>query len=88
MMWDGCGFLNSSWYLVAAVAFSASNRPEAVPAVFHYTLGLLKAEQRGLEDGDEAARARLRLARRTRDCLMQSGLLCGYSRVRYSSASS
>ena len=74
--------LRSSWYLVASVAFSASNRPEAVPAVFHFALNELKLEQAAGSVGDEEAQSQqLRLARRSRDCLMQAGLLCGYSRV-------
>ncbi|THH32194.1 hypothetical protein EUX98_g1989 [Antrodiella citrinella] len=71
----------SSWYLIASVAFSASNRPEAVPVVFHTALAELQREQ--LEAGEEstaAHEAQLKLARRSRDCLFQAGLLCGYSR--------
>ncbi|KAH8078739.1 hypothetical protein BXZ70DRAFT_1002789 [Cristinia sonorae] len=75
--------LRSSWYLVTAVAFSASNRPDAVPAVFRYTLDELKREQASAgmtDDEEEAQEAQLKLARRSRDCLLQAGLLCGYSR--------
>lgn len=77
----GRSVLQSPWYLVASVAFSASNRPEAVPAVFHFALNELKLEQAGSVEGEEAQKEQLKLARRSRDCLVQSGLLCGYSRV-------
>lgn len=83
--------LRNSWYLVAAVAFSACNRPEAVPEVFHYALDELKREQAaaGLTaEHEEAQIEQLTLARRTRDCLLQAGLLSGYSRVRFPYSSS
>ena len=40
------GALANPWALVAAVAFSASNVPEAVPVVFAHALEELRAEQR------------------------------------------
>lgn len=73
--------LQSPWYLVASVAFSASNRPEAVPLIFHFVLNELKLEQAGNVEGDQTLKEQLQLARRSRDCLVQSGLMCGYSRV-------
>ncbi|TCD60455.1 hypothetical protein EIP91_010049 [Steccherinum ochraceum] len=73
--------LNNPWYLVASVAFSASNRPEGVPAVFRYALDELQREQaRRASEDVEVLKEQLQLARRSRDCLLQSGLLSGYSR--------
>ena len=71
--------IRDPWYLVAAVAFSASNRPEEVPALFQYALEDLRKENQGPDDARK--NDRLTLARRMRECLFQGGLLCGYARV-------
>ncbi|KAL7282982.1 hypothetical protein ACG7TL_002402 [Trametes sanguinea] len=72
------GALPNPWPLVAAVAFSASNVPEAVPAVFAHALAELRA--RGTEGG--AAREEQRvLARKIREGVLQSGLLSGMPRT-------
>ena len=70
---------------MAAIAYSASNRPEAVPIVFIDALRELRSTQ-VQEDERVGHEARLHLARRFRDALLQSGLLSGYPRVRRSIA--
>ncbi|KAK1221023.1 hypothetical protein PQX77_016173 [Marasmius sp. AFHP31] len=57
------------WYIVASVAFSASNQPEAIPLVFQHALQSTKSH-------DE----RLLLARKTRDAIFKAGLNSGYAR--------
>ena len=75
------GFVvDSSWYLYAAVAFSASNVPEAVPFVFRYALEELKRE--GSRFAHDTQKAQLLLARRMRECVFRAGMLTGYARVR------
>jgi len=56
------------WYIVAAVGFSASNRPEAVPFVFQYALKDL---------GESSHDEKLVLVRRFRDAIFKSGLTSG-----------
>lgn len=68
------GILQSPWYLVAAVAFSASNRPEAIPKVFAFVSDELDAASATTEQ-------RFFVARRFREAIFKAGLLCGYSRV-------
>ena len=72
--------LRNPWYLITAVALSASNTPEAVPAVFRFALENLRKEtpHSGVVP---AIDHELALARRFRECLLQSGLLSGYARV-------
>ncbi|EIN03557.1 hypothetical protein PUNSTDRAFT_93915 [Punctularia strigosozonata HHB-11173 SS5] len=62
--------VDSPWYVAAAVAYSAANRPEAVPRVFEYVLAKV----------DEPAE-RLRLARKLRDALFKSGIIGGYPKA-------
>jgi len=58
------------WYLVAAVGFSASNRPEAVAQVLTHAI----------QDVPEHSE-RLSIARKIRDGLFKSGLISGYPKV-------
>ena len=75
--------LHNPWYLVAAVAYASSNRPEGVPAVFKDVLADLKKTQTEQQTPAEAAHnEQLLLARRFRESILKGGLLCGYSRVR------
>lgn len=70
------------WYFLAAVGFTGSNRPEAVPLVFLSALGDLKIAQKA--EGLDAAAAhaqQLLLARRTREAILKGGILGGASRV-------
>jgi hypothetical protein len=58
------------WYLVAAVALSASNRPEAVAQVLTHAI-------RDVPEHTE----RIAIARKIRDGLFKSGLISGYPKV-------
>lgn len=58
------------WFIVAAVAFSASNRPEEVPRVLTYAIRDVQTEQDKLTIGNKA-----------RDALFKAGLTSGYPRV-------
>ena len=71
--------INHPWYIVAAVAFSASNKPNDVTLVFKYALAELKSVQK--VKGEEAVKEQLQLARRIREAILQSGLLSGMPRV-------
>ncbi|KAG6845201.1 hypothetical protein H0H87_012528 [Tephrocybe sp. NHM501043] len=66
--------LEHPWYIIASVAFCASNRPEEVPWVFQHALTDLKVESDNIEDH------RL-LARKFRDALFKAGLTAGYPRT-------
>ena len=67
--------LRNPWYLVAAVAFSASNRPECVPHVFEYVLKDLRADANSLQSDEKL------LAQKMRDAIFKSGLISGYPKV-------
>ena len=74
--------LRNPWYIISAVAFGASNRPEAVPVIFQHVLKDLKEAQAEQQKSAEAAhQEQLLLARRMREAILKSGLLGGYSRV-------
>lgn len=62
------------WFIVAAVAFSASNRPEGVPEVFRYVL-------QELPPASELADRRM-IAGKLREAIFKSGLISGYPKVR------
>lgn len=66
--------VENPWYIVTAVAFSASNRPEAIPLVFKYVLQELEALSASEKD-------RARLVVKMREGLFKAGLISGYSRV-------
>ncbi|KAI0806830.1 hypothetical protein C8Q74DRAFT_1188908 [Fomes fomentarius] len=67
------------WPVIAAVSFSASNLPEAVPLVFKQALDdLVRTQQTaGQTDHDE----QLVLARKIREAVLQSGFLSGIPRA-------
>ena len=67
--------IENPWYIITAVAFSASNRPDAVPQVFKFTMARLEALSATKDD-------KLRLVLRLREALFKAGLISGYSRVR------
>ena len=70
---------DNPWYIVAAVGFCASNRPEAVADVFQYAL---KTLQSSASDADTVQVAeKLLLARRFREVLFKAGLTCGFAKV-------
>ena len=72
--------LQNPWFIVAAVAFSASNRPEAVPCVFKQAL-------QDLKNGSYDTPEELLLAKKMREALFKSGLISGYPKVIHSFAS-
>lgn len=75
--------LQNPWYIIAAVAYGSSNRPEGIPLVFKHVLADLKKAQAEQQTPAEAAhKEQLLLARRVRESILKGGLLCGYSRVR------
>src|ERR1700734_2042613 len=61
---------DNTWAFVAAVAFSASNLPEAVPLVFQH------AASSTTEEKDS-----LLLVQKMKDALFKSGMLSGYPKV-------
>lgn len=65
--------LDRPWYISAAVAFSASNVPEAIPQIFRYVLNQLPT--------DSPLEERRLLARKLREALFKSGLISGYPKV-------
>jgi len=72
------------WDIIAAVAFSASNVPEAVPFVFKYAFDdLHKTHVRlGQEgNGEIVHEDRLVLARRFRDAIFKGGITGGFARA-------
>lgn len=70
------GIIRSSWYLIVAVAFGSSNRPEAVPKVFQFVHDELIAASASIEE-------RRVVVRRLKEAIFKSGLSCGYSRVSF-----
>ena len=69
---------------MAAVAFSAGNRPDFVPLLFTHVLTELEKSQKELGvSGDKADEERLLLARKFRECLFKGGMVAGYSKVRF-----
>lgn len=69
--------LRNPWFFVAAVAFSASNLPEAVPLVYQHALQSVTSPDSHV--GDDATT--LLLVRKVKDALFKSGLLSGYPKV-------
>jgi len=63
---------DSPWYMAAAIAFAAANRPNAVPVVFEYALTTVPKEEHTL---------RLQIARKVRDGVFKAGMICGFPRV-------
>ena len=62
------------WHIIAAVAYCASNRPEAVPEVLKYAL-------EGVDRSGGGHDERLRVVREIKDGMFKAGMICGYSRV-------
>jgi len=67
---EGLPASQNPWYLVAAVGFSASNRPEAVAQIFTHAI-------QDVQEHDE----RLKIARKIRDGLLKSAMISGFPRV-------
>lgn len=66
--------LGNPWYIVASVAFSASNRPDGVVSVFKFVSEELAAQ-------DAPRRDHQILFRKLKDALFKAGLLTGYAKV-------
>jgi hypothetical protein len=71
-------YLKNAWYIAAAVAFSASNLPDAVPIVLQYALKDLEAHPTADLVNDS-----LMLVRKIKDAVFKAGMLTGYAKVRY-----
>ncbi|KIJ65473.1 hypothetical protein HYDPIDRAFT_110552 [Hydnomerulius pinastri MD-312] len=67
-------YVQSPWYAVAAITFSASNCPEAVPLVLQYVLKDLDAISASHED-------RLFAVRKIRDGIFKSGMISGFPKA-------
>lgn len=75
---------DNPWDIIAAVAFSASNAPEAVPFVFKYASDdLHKTHVRLGQEGNREIvhEDRLVLARRFRDAIFKGGITGGFARA-------
>lgn len=75
-------YVEQPWYLIAAVSFASSNRPEEVPAVLKHVLAHLCELRSGKGSDEEFEEARKRVVLRMREAILKGGLICGYSRVR------
>ncbi|PVF92308.1 hypothetical protein CPB86DRAFT_791290 [Serendipita vermifera] len=74
--------LNNPWWIPVAVAFSAGNRPDAVPILFKFALSdLIRAQKKFGVKGNKAQTERLVLARKFRDVLFKGGMTGGYSKA-------
>lgn len=69
--------LSSPWYIVAAVALSASNKPDGVPRVLEHMLQEELPKDAKVED-------EMTLARKLREAIFKSGLISGYPKVQRS----
>ncbi|THG99664.1 hypothetical protein EW145_g7219 [Phellinidium pouzarii] len=66
--------LQNPWFLVAAVAYSAGNRPEAVPRVYESVIDAL--DSAAASHGEKLSTTRV-----LRDAIFKSGMIGGYSRT-------
>ncbi|KAI0261073.1 hypothetical protein BC834DRAFT_494700 [Gloeopeniophorella convolvens] len=74
--------VQNPWYLVAIVALSTGNRPEAIPLVFKHVFGELeRAQEQFSVPTEKAQEEKLLLSRRFRDALFKSGMVAGYSKA-------
>ncbi|PPQ68232.1 hypothetical protein CVT24_005040 [Panaeolus cyanescens] len=73
--------LDNPWYIVAAVAYSAGNRPEAVPIVWEYALRDVRSAPVDVNAPSDGNQEELLLARRFREALLKSSLTCGCAKV-------
>ena len=67
-------YIKNPWYLVASVAFGASNRPDGVPRIFQ----LLMDE---LDELSATQEQKIQVIIRMREALFKGGMISGYSRV-------
>jgi len=74
--------IQNPWYIVTLVAFTAGNRPEAVPPLFNFVLRELERAQHEFEVPEVMAHGeKLLLARKFRDAIFKSGMTGGYSKA-------
>jgi hypothetical protein len=74
--------IQNPWYIVTLIAFTAANRPEAVPLLYQYVLGELERAQTQFDvPALEAKREKLFLTRKFRDAVFQGGVTGGFSKV-------
>jgi hypothetical protein len=74
--------IQNPWYIVTLIAFTAGNRPEAVPLLYKYVLGELEHAQNQFNvPALEAKREKLLLTRKFRDAVFKSGIVGGFSKV-------
>ncbi|KAL5528848.1 hypothetical protein ACEPAG_4822 [Sanghuangporus baumii] len=66
--------IDNPWYIITAVVFSASNRPDAIPRVFEFVISELGTLSATKDD-------KLRLVVRMREALFKAGMISGYSRA-------
>ncbi|KAH7920912.1 hypothetical protein BV22DRAFT_1039276 [Leucogyrophana mollusca] len=67
-------YTQNPWYAVAAIAFSASNRPDAVPLVLQYAFKDLDTLSAPDEDY-------MFVARKIRDAIFKSGMISGFPKA-------
>lgn len=67
-------YIKNPWYLVASVAFGASNRPDGVPRIFQ----LLMDE---LDELSATQEQKIQVIIRMREALFKGGMISGYSRA-------
>ena len=70
-------YIQNPWYIVSAVAFSASNRPECIPGLFTLIMDELHALNASQDE-------KLQVVIRLREALFKGGMISGYSRVNIS----
>ncbi len=74
--------LENPWYIVTAVSFMSTNRPEAVPLLYNYVLEELEHAQTQFNvPAPEASREKLLLIRKVRDAIFKASLIGGVSKV-------
>ncbi|KAF9009491.1 hypothetical protein BDQ17DRAFT_1065606 [Cyathus striatus] len=66
--------LSNPWYIIAAVAYSASNRPEGVSFIFNYVWQRMNVRNESVEN------QRL-LAKKLREAIFRSRIFSGYSKA-------
>lgn len=67
--------LENPWFFVAAIVFSTSNLPDAVPLIFQHVLKDISQQSTGADQDS------LLLARKMKDAIFKSGMLSGYAKV-------
>jgi hypothetical protein len=68
--------LKNPWAFVAAVAYSTSNLPEAIPLVFQHALKDISSQPTATKVTDQQL-----FVRKMKDALFKSGMLSGYPKV-------